>query len=426
MPETSSQAQHVLQELIPLVKSPELWDLSAIEFPEKGNIWVLGAGKASVQMAEAVLEEEFHRVVDGVVISPTEEYLDHIQVFKGSHPYPDVNSVSASYELREVARHIPAGDTVVFCLSGGASSLLTIPPAGIEIDELAQTYKLLLECGAPIHEMNIVRKHLCEVKGGQLASELAHTNLITLLISDVPGDDFSTIGSGPTVPDPSTYEEAVSILKTYSIWDQIPESIQTHFLKGIAGKVPETPKPEVDEHLNHKIYLLNSAQNFAKTISVRLREQGFDTWMAEHAYNTDVKDVVKMICTKAISVLRGDTPLSKPAALVFYGESRVQVEGTMGKGGRNQHIALACAMALEGQHHVTMLSLGTDGIDGPTDAAGALIDSYTTLKARKAHINPEEYLRTFDSYHFHERMGTHIITGPTGNNLMDLQVLIIE
>ena len=425
MNKTSKDKKDILRSILPLLKGDSSWDLGDVTFPETGNIWVLGAGKASVQMAEAVLEEKFNRVKDGIIISPTEDYLDTIQIFRGSHPYPDIETVSASYELREVARRIPTGDTVVFCLSGGASSLLAIPPYGIEVEELAATYEILLESGAPIQEMNIVRKHLCELKGGQLAEELRHTNLITLIISDVPGDVFSTIGSGPTIPDPSTFKEAVAILKTYNLWGKLPQSVRIHFELGHAGDIPDTPKPGIDDHPNHQIYLLNSAQAFASTVKSHLEEAGLHCWVADEAYDEDINVVTKKMCSKAISVLRGDEGINKPTALIYFGESTVNVKGN-GKGGRNQHLALSCALALEGQHDVTMLSIGTDGIDGPTDAAGAIIDSYTTLKARKAKLEPEKFLQDNDSYHFHEKMDTLIRIGPTGNNLMDLQVLIIN
>lgn len=419
------EAKEILKSIIPKIKQTGAWSLDRITIPKEGNIWILGAGKASVQMAEAVLEEYFHRVKDGLIISPTEDYLDHVQIFRGSHPLPTIETVSASYELREVARKIPAGDTVFFCLSGGASSLFSIPPYGVEIEELAHTYKLILESGATIQEMNIVRKHLCEVKGGQFAEDLLHVNLITLVISDVPGDDFSTIGSGPTITDPSTFEDAVQILKKYKVWSKLPESVQVHMELGLAGDIPDTPKPGFDDHPNHQVYLLNSAKANAELIGGYLQDLGMNTWVDNEAYSEDIHLVTKQICSKVISVLKGDESLPKPAALVFYGESTVHVRGN-GLGGRNQHLALSCALSLEGQHHVSMLSIGTDGVDGPTDAAGALVDSFTTLKARKADVQPEAYLQNHDSYHFHEKMGTLIKIGPTGNNLMDLQVLIIN
>jgi hydroxypyruvate reductase/glycerate 2-kinase len=390
-----------------------------------GNIWILGAGKASVSIATELMDSLPALPKDGMLISPNHDYLDQIQIFKGSHPYPDEQSVAASYELLELAKSIPSGDTVFFCLSGGASSLLTIPPYGIEVEDLQVLYKLLLESGASIHEMNTVRKHVCELKGGKLAKVLADTNLISLIISDVPGDDLSMVGSGPTISDDSTYKDAKDILVYYQLWEKLPLSIQTHIQLGVDGVIDENPRKSESFFKNHSVLNLNSAGQFAETIRKELSGQGYSTWIAKKAYSGPIRKVAKEISAKAISVLSSQEPVKKPAALIFYGESEVHVKGS-GKGGRNQELALICALSLEGQHNVQLLSIGTDGIDGPTDAAGAIIDSFTTLKARKKKLNPEEFLQNNDSYHFHEQMGTLIKTGPTGNNLMDLQVLIVE
>ncbi len=390
------------------------------------KVWVLGAGKASYQIAKNICENNNLYVVDGIIISNHSKYSkDKFQVFKGSHSFPDESSVSASYELLQMAKKIPKGETVVFCLSGGASSMLCIPPGGIEIEELAETYKLLLNSGAPIKEINIVRKHLCLIKGGQLAQALHHTNLITLIESDVPDNDLETIGSAPTICDSSTFQDAFQVLKRYQIWNQVPHSIRIHIAKGMSGDITDTPKPGINEHPDHTIKLISEASSFAELVAAKLSIEGYKVWVTDSAYNDDVRKVSKMICSKAISILSRNEPITKPAALVFYGESTVQVAGK-GRGGRNQELALISAISIEGQHSISMLSIGTDGIDGPTDAAGAIIDSTTTLKARKKKLNPEEYLINNDSYSFHELMDTLVKTGPTGKNMMDLQVVLIE
>lgn len=390
------------------------------------NFWLLGAGKASVSMAQEIISQREDKIRDGIIISNEKsKRLKKGQVFKGSHPYPDEASVSASYELLELARKIPAGETVIFCLSGGASSLLCIPPNGIEIEELALTYKLLLNSGAPIREINIVRKHLCLLKGGQLAQALHQTNLITLISSDVPGDDLETIGSAPTICDSSTFSDAKSVLAQNKLWEKLPLSVKTHISSGIKGLIPDTPKPGINDHPNHQVKIISKASVLARIVEEKLSSEGYNTWTTSEAYNDDVRKVSKMICSKAISILSKNDPIKKPAALIFYGESTVNVKGD-GKGGRNQELALAVAISLEGQHSISMLSIGTDGIDGPTDAAGAIINSKTTLQARKKKINPEEFLQNNDSYHFHEQMGALIKTGSTGNNLMDLQVVLVE
>ncbi|MBD3616415.1 MAG: DUF4147 domain-containing protein [Gracilimonas sp.] len=396
---------------------------SGLETSEK--IWVLGAGKASVEMAYQ-LEEHFGSAIkDGIIISPNKTHkLDRIQVFTGTHPYPYQDSVSASYELWKLARRIPKEDTVVFCLSGGASSLFCIPANGIELDELRKTYKLLLNSGASIHEVNAVRKHLSETSGGKLGQLLSDNNLISIVLSDVPGDDPEIIGSGPTVPDSSTFKAAFQILKKYRLWEEVPHSIRIYLSKGMHGDVDENPKPGHQEWKNHHLKVISGANILAENVGKFLVKKGFNTQVASKAYNISVKKISKDICSDAISVLSKKSGLKAPAGLIYFGESTVDVTGD-GKGGRNQELALNAAISVEGQHAISLLSFATDGIDGPTDAAGAIVNSETTLKARKLKLSPEDYLQQNDSYHFHEKMNTLLRTGHTGNNLMDLQVVLI-
>lgn len=415
----------VFRSVIDIIDQPNKF-VHTFETFDFSRFWLLGAGKASISMAQSVIDTVGIRAQDGIIITNEEtSFLKDVQIFNGSHPLPDESSISASYELLALARKIPKGETVIFCLSGGASSLLCIPPKGIEIEELAETYELLLNSGAPIKEMNVVRKHLCLLKGGQLAQALHHTNLITLISSDVPNNDLETIGSAPTICDTSTFKDAFQVLKRFKLWNEVPHSIRIHIAKGMAGDFPDTPKPGVNDHPNHIVQVISKASSFAKQVEQKLKKEGFNTWVADSAYTEDVRKVSKMICSKAISILSNNESIKKPAALIFYGESTVEVKGS-GKGGRNQELALISAISIEGQHSISMLSIGTDGIDGPTDAAGAMISSETTLLARKKKINPEKYLQNNDSYHFHEEMQTLIKIGATGNNLMDLQVVIIE
>lgn len=429
MKEKLKAQHHILEELVGDYVSGRLFDielepyLSQIDVEEEASIWVLGAGKASVKMAAKVEAYFGNRVKDGIIIAPEKSReLSEIQVFNGSHPLPDRDSVSASYELMELASKIPARDTVIFCLSGGASSLFAIPPEGVELHELQLTWKLLLESGASINEMNIVRKHVSVSSGGRLGDILSATNLVSLILSDVPDNNPEIIGSGPTVGDTSTFKETFQILKRYKLWDEVPHSIRIHITRGMHGDQPETP---VDLPVWHKIHVISGAKVLAQNAEQRLSLQNYTTLLADEAYDQDVKQVSKEICGKAISVVSGKDEIKKPAALIYFGESTVEVSGD-GKGGRNMHLALNAAISMEGQHHISLLSLATDGVDGPTDAAGAIVNSETTLKARKKKLNPEDYLQQNDSYHFHQEMGTLVMTGPTGNNVMDLQVVLVD
>jgi hydroxypyruvate reductase/glycerate 2-kinase len=387
---------------------------------------VIGAGKASVEMARKVEEKFGEQIMDGIIIAPEKSSdLNNIQVFKGTHPYPDEDSVSASYELLSLAKRIPQNDRVIFCLSGGASSLYCIPANGIELDEFKETYKLLLNSGASIHQINVVRKHISETSGGQTALHLSNHKLISLILSDVPGDDPEIVGSGPTVADSSTFKQAFQVLKKYQLWVEIPHSVRIHISKGMHGDISETPKPESHKWDHHRVEMISGAKILAENVGKQLEKEGYHAEVADHAYDEEVKDISRKICSKAISILSKKADITAPAALIYFGESTVNVKGE-GKGGRNQELALSAAITLEGQNPVSLLSLATDGVDGPTDAAGAIITSQTTLMARKKKLTPEDYLQNNDSYHFHLEMENLIKTGPTGNNLMDIQVVLVD
>ncbi|MGN8226310.1 glycerate kinase type-2 family protein [Gracilimonas sp. BCB1] len=394
-------------------------------FPVDGNVWILGAGKASFEMARQAENHFGTQIKDGMVIAPeSSRDLKQVQVFKGAHPYPDEDSVSASYELWELAKKIPERDTVVFLLSGGASSLFCIPANGIEIDEYQKTYELLLNSGASIDQINIVRKHISETAGGRLGELLFAHRLISVILSDVPGDKPEVIGSGPTVPDPSTFKEAFQVLKHFRLWEDVPHAVRIHLSKGMHDDSPETPKPETSNWKKHKVTVISGAEILAKNVGSYLNNRGFNVKVSDEAYDADVKKISKRMCSDAISILSKKADMKPPAALVYYGECTVDVKGG-GKGGRNQELALNAAISIEGQHPISLLSFATDGIDGPTDAAGAIINSETTLKARKKKLEPESYLQKNDSYHFHEQMDTTLKTGTTGNNLMDIQVILV-
>lgn len=422
-----SSQNNVLREIPEMLLKDLRVHPTDLQLRKQENVWLIAVGKGSLKMASQIVEKYGDQIYDGIVISDDHEGFisNKIQIFAGSHPIPDSNTVAASYEVLDFVRRIPTGNTLIICISGGTSSMLTIPPFGIEIDEIRVLYDLLLKSGASIHEMNIVRKHVCDLKGGKLAEEIEHINLISLIESDVPGDDISTIGSGPTVADPSTFVEAFQILKNLGIWDSVPISIQEHLICGVEGYIPENPKPYKFKPENHKVQLLSSSDTLKKRLAKYLEGQGYNVWIRKEAYTGSVQKVAKEICGKAISILSGNNEITKPAALVYQGESTVQVKGN-GKGGRNQELALMVALSIEGQHSISLLSMDTDGIDGTTDVAGAIVNSNTTLLARKNKVEPEKLLSDNNSYGFHKKSETHLRTGPTGINLMDLQIVLIN
>jgi len=397
-----------------------------LDLRKESNIWVVAVGKGALKSSRMLSKKYRKQILEGLVISQDLGVIsESFQIFRGTHPIPDIETVASSYEVLSFIRNIPKGDTLIFCISGGASSMFTIPPFGIEIEEIQDLYSKLLKSGASIQEMNIVRKHVCDLKGGKLAEEAKHLNLISVIESDVPGDDLSTIGSGPTIPDDSTFVEAVQILKNLKIWDTLSLSIQEHLICGVEGYIPENPKPRLNEHPSHTIKLLSGRDLLKNKLINFLENEGYTVWVDKKSYSGDIQKVAKEICGKAISILSGKDEVTIPAALIYQGECSVKVKKN-GKGGRNQELALMAAISIEGQHSISVLSMDTDGIDGPTDAAGAIINSNTALMARKNTIDPEKFLSDNNSYAFHEKVGTHLKTGRTGINLMDLQVVLIN
>lgn len=394
--------------------------------PEKGKIWVAGSGKASGEMAAVLSEILGDSIEDGLIICPynTNFHDRRIQAFEASHPLPNLDSVTAGYEMLDFVRSIQDGDTLIYVMSGGSSALMCLPDGDLEVEDIRETNRLLLECGADIHEINTIRKHLSGIKGGKLAEAMNRIHLINLVISDVTGNSLADIGSGPTVPGDTPCSKAIQILKYYDIWEKLPKVVYEHLkTKNIyeskTGYAHRPVKARIDS------FLLASAEHLAERVVKLAEEKGYHPWFGGEAYHGNVRNVARDVAAAAIQVLAKNNPVEKPAALVFVGESTVQIAGD-GLGGRNMELALSAAISFEGQHHITLLSAGTDGRDGPTDSAGAICTSNTALLARKKEIEPEKYLQNNDSYHFFDKMDGLLKTGATGNNLMDLQIVLVN
>ncbi|MEX0772984.1 MAG: DUF4147 domain-containing protein [Balneolales bacterium] len=388
------------------------------------KIWVIGSGKASAQMALALEERLGDRIYDGLVVCPSgaKTSTRYIRQIEADHPIPGKASVEAADEMVSLVDKINADDLVIYLMSGGSSALLCMPPEEITLESIQKMNQALLNSGANIGEMNTVRKHLSLIKGGQLAFKLKAANLIALVISDVPGDHPEDIGSGLLVPDPSTFDDTMQVLQKYNIQTSLPREVLHYIQEGIEGRVPETLKESIEKH---DYILLGNARYAARQASITAKELGYSVHMANEAYSGETHTISKEMCRSALSVLDQDKPVAKPAALIYYGESYVNVTGS-GKGGRNQELALAAALELQEHHYISMLSAGTDGRDGPTDAAGAISTGNTAKIARKAGLGPEEFLNNHDSYHFFEAVNGLIKTGDTGNNVMDLQIILVE
>lgn len=390
-------------------------------------LYILAVGKAAVPMTQGLMNVVDNEFSGLLIISPADmdvpaKLQDNIQF--GSHPVPDSRSLNAGRQAVDFFRRMPPDAVVLTLISGGTSSLMCLPAEGISIEDLSTTFRLLNNSGANIREINAVRKHCSQIKGGQLLHFLEPSiTLIDLVISDVPDDDLSVIGSGPTTLDTSGFRDARKVLVEYDLWKEVPETVRRHLERGLEEEAAGPLKKGEDPLKEHYARVISSARKLAEKIAEFAEKDGYTGWIAEQAYNRDVKEVSKMITQMARAVADGIANISTPAVLVFYGESTVNVTGT-GKGGRNQELALRSALDIAGYDRITLLSAGSDGIDGPTDAAGAIVDGETIPQAKG--LDPDTYLKDNDSYHFHSRAGTLLKTGPTGNNLMDVVLVFVQ
>ncbi len=390
------------------------------------NIYVIGAGKASAMMAVEVEKILGSRITEGhiVVKYGHSSKLKYIRVTEAGHPVPDSNGFKATRAIMEIAGMAKGNDLVVCVLSGGGSALLPDFPEGSSPEEMIKLNDLLINSGACIKEINAVRKHLSIVKGGQLARAVCPATLVSLILSDVPGDPLDVIASGPTAPDPTTYKQALDVLDKYDLTASVPVGILKYLKEGEAGKRPETPKP--GDLIFEKSYnlLIGSNRLALEAAKQKASEFNINAVIIDDQLQGDTSSVAEYIVETSLK-FKVDKNEIKPVCLLFGGETTVKMTGR-GLGGRNQHLALLCAILIQNHPGITILSAGTDGTDGPTGAAGAVVDSETLTGALSKNIDPAKYLRDFDSYHFFKKAGGQIITGPTMTNVMDIIVVIVE
>ena len=386
------------------------------------NIYVVGAGKASASMAKPVERMLGRRIRAGLI---NVKYghaakLRRIELNESGHPIPDRNGVDGAERIAQIAREAGGGDLVICLISGGASALLPLPAPPITLEEKQETTRLLLHCGATIHEFNCVRKHISQLKGGQLARSAFPARMLTLILSDVIGDDLDVIGSGPTVPDPSTYADARAIFRKYRIWEQLPPSVRER----LDGAAPETPKPGDPIFERVQNVIVGSNRLAVDAAAAEARKLGFHTLLLSTFIEGETREIARMHAAIAREIVASGRPVKPPACVISGGETTVTIHG-QGLGGRNQEFALAAAIEIAGLKNVAILSGGTDGTDGPTDAAGAIADGTTIARASALGLDAAEFLSNNDSYHFFEPLGGLIKTGPTGTNVMDVRILLV-
>ncbi|MCS7239783.1 MAG: glycerate kinase [Candidatus Bipolaricaulota bacterium] len=401
--------------------------LSSFDLARFRRVLVVGFGKAASGMAQA-LEKILGDFLDGgmvIVGSSSSAETKRIRVVNASHPIPDERTVSASHELLELARTAGPQDFLIVLISGGGSALFEIPARGLSLEDLQCTTDLLLRCGATIREMNVVRKHLSAVKGGLLLHQTQAGAILAVILSDIPGDDVGTVASGPVSADPSTFAEARAILERYGAWDFLPASIRAYIHRGEHGLVPETVKPS-DPSLAKVAHLVVGSGKLAAEVAQEFGIQmGFHTQILTTTMQGEAREIGKFLGSIAAEEVRFARPLPSPALFILAGETTVTVRGA-GKGGRNQELALAFALAVEGLAGVALLALATDGQDGCTDAAGGIVDGGTAGRIKAAGIDPHRALSANDSYTALSVSGDLLLLGPTGTNVADLVLLGVE
>ena len=389
-------------------------------------IWLVGMGKASAAMAKPLVELLGDRICGGVINVKQGHGLplEGIRVNEAGHPVPDEAGIRGTREILELVGRTGPHDLVLCLVSGGGSALSPAPVEGLTLENKQEVTRRLLECGATIHEMNSVRKHLSTIKGGQLARAAFPSTVFSLLLSDVIGDDPGTIGSGPTAPDWSTFADCLEILKRYRIRDRIPAEVLRLLEAGAEGALPETPKPGDPIFEKVKNMVVGGNARAVEAARAKAQEMGYNTLVLSSFVDGEAREVARVHAAVTREILARGNPLPPPACVISGGETTVTLRGR-GLGGRNQEFALAAALAIQGLEDVVILSAGTDGTDGPTEAAGAVADGSTVSRARAAGMDARSHLADNDSYHLFQPLGDLLLTGPTLTNVMDLQVVMV-
>jgi glycerate 2-kinase len=388
--------------------------------PSHGRTLVIGAGKASAQMARAV-EQNWPRPLEGLVVTrygykvPTER----IEIAEAAHPVPDAAGLEAASRMLRMVRGLSADDLVLCLISGGGSALLPVPANGLTLADKQQVNRALLRSGATISEMNCVRKHLSAIKGGRLAAACAPARVVTLLISDVPGDDPSVIASGPTVPDPTTVAEALAILQKYAITE--PAAALDHLRRGN----DETPKPGDPRLAGAKAILVGAPQASLEAAAACAQAAGVTALILSDAIEGEARDVALVHAAIARQIATRGQPARAPCVLLSGGETTVTVRGN-GRGGRNAEFLLALTIALEGLPGVHSIACDTDGVDGTEDNAGAICAPDSLARAVALGLRAKDYLADNDGYTFFERLGDLVVTGPTLTNVNDFRAILIR
>ena len=400
----------------------------SIDLSQTSKIIVVGGGKAGGLMTRALESLLGNRISGGIVnvIKGTEKVVkaNRVTLWGASHPIPCIEGEKGVDQMLDLTNGLQKNDLVITLISGGGSALMPYPASGISLSDLQETTNLLLRAGANINELNAVRKHLSGFKGGQFARHVAPAQLLTLILSDVLGDALDTIASGPTAPDDSTFFEARAVIEKYGLLDKITENVLTRINSGLNGIVPETPKR--GDPLFKGVYNVLIANNSkaAQSANETAENLGYNSMILSTYIEGEAKQVGKVVAGVAKEEYFNSLPLPKPAAIIIGSETTVTVTGD-GKGGRNQEVALGAVQDICGLKAV-IATLGTDGIDGPTNAAGAIVDGSSYTRAKEDGLDPNSFLNENDAYRFFESLNDLIFTGPTGTNVNDISIILVR
>ena len=396
----------------------------AYDLGDVDDVYVVGAGKGASHLVSTLRSVLRTHLTEGLVVDKHGQGtpVRDIALHESGHPIPDDDGRLAGDAVTELATAATADDLVFVCITGGASAQLIAPPDGVSTDDLAALTKTLLNAGLPIHEINTVRKHVSEIKGGRLARLVAPARLVTLvLVDEVAGEPW-----GPTVGDDTTFADAVAILRRHGLWTATPASIRDYLQRGADGSVPETPAPDALRRDDSQVVVLGDATDLCDAAAAKAAELGYNTRVLSSVLEGESRDVGVVLAGVAAEIDRRDRPLEPPCVLVSGGETTVTVGDDPGRGGPNQELAVQFATRVAGLDGVTLLSLGTDGTDGPTTVAGGLVDDGTAARAAVLGVDLSAHVARHDTTTALERLGDAVVTGATGTNVMDLRLLAVR
>ncbi|MFP4394445.1 MAG: glycerate kinase [Anaerolineales bacterium] len=401
------------------------WDME-----DCAGLWLIAAGKAAVPMAQAAVDELGAALARGVVVTKHEHAAGHtlparLEVIEAGHPVPDEAGLASARAMMSLARKATAEHRVLVLLSGGGSALLPLPAADLTLEDLQTTTGQLLRAGATIDEINAIRKHLSQLKGGQLARQAAPAPVVALILSDVVGDPLDVIASGPTAPDPTTFADAQAVLARYDLHERVPARVQETLAAGAAGELRETPKPGDPLFARVRNVIIGSNRRAAQAAVETAERLGYRALLLSTFIEGEAREVARVAAALVKGIRAHGDPLPPPACLIWGGETTVTVRGA-GRGGRNQELALAAALALAGRPDWAIMALATDGADGPTDAAGAIVDGETIPRARERGWDPHATLAANNAYPLLDAVDALINIGPTGTNVNDLLVILVK